>query len=120
MLFYGREDFAPGAGEGDVSGAQVQQNFVSILSRERAKDLAHDYLDREISERRSREHPESGAEKLSVQAIQQRAREKWLEFRAGHARATDAERTQASDHSVDKSTDADRTFGRRSDNDYGF
>jgi hypothetical protein len=34
--------------ERGVTGAESQLNVVSVLSPERAKDLAHDYLKREI------------------------------------------------------------------------
>lgn len=41
-VFYGREDFEPG-----WSRASAQENFQSVLSRARPKELVHDYLERE-------------------------------------------------------------------------
>jgi Ti-type conjugative transfer relaxase TraA len=40
QLFYGREDFQP-----EWSRASAHENLRSVLSRARAKDLAHDYLE---------------------------------------------------------------------------
>jgi hypothetical protein len=41
-VFYGREDFEPA-----WSRATAEENFKSVLSRARPKELAHDYLERD-------------------------------------------------------------------------
>jgi Ti-type conjugative transfer relaxase TraA len=46
-VFYARDDF--GGRAGAVEPQDVQERFVEKLSRARTKDLAHDYLEREIS-----------------------------------------------------------------------
>jgi hypothetical protein len=58
------------------------QLCLSAIPRGRAKDLAHDYLQRDITER---ETNLPVTENLSPQEIQRMAREKWLEFKAGHS-----------------------------------
>lgn len=43
-VFYGQDDFSP-----QWSRASAQDNFMATLSRAREKDLAHDYLDRDLA-----------------------------------------------------------------------
>jgi Ti-type conjugative transfer relaxase TraA len=95
-LYYAREDFG---GEG-ASAGQAREHLASVLSRERAKDLAHDYLDHglEIPELEVKRSPERS--KTVTERIAAREREllnHWRQRGSGKSldRGTVAERIAA-------------------------
>lgn len=65
-LFYGREDFQPEWGR-----ATVEDNFRSVLSRARPKELAHDYLEPGVAIERAN----------LIEQWQREAVETWREYR---------------------------------------
>ena len=61
-MFYGQADFQP-----SWSRASAEENFRTVLSRDRAKDLAHDYLPRDqVSELRRSAAAEQALEQETV------------------------------------------------------
>jgi Ti-type conjugative transfer relaxase TraA len=88
-LFYAREDFG---GEG-ASSKQAREHLTAALSRERAKDLAHDYLNVEL--------PELGLEKTPTRSLSVKegiaARERELLNAWGHSGAASTERGSAAE-----------------------
>jgi Ti-type conjugative transfer relaxase TraA len=101
-LFWGAEEFAGRVGYGaQIDAAEAKRNFESVLSRARPKELALDYLEggwaspplNEASAQRTARAGETehgpaadrnaaAEEKLSLDEMQRRAREDWLEFKA--------------------------------------
>ena len=100
MMFYGAEDFGAVPGGREVSiDVHARRQFVDVLSRARPKELAHDYLEREasyryigVSEFDAREpswqqkaakpthpvgQPSRGSTMHEIDALQQRAAERW-------------------------------------------
>jgi hypothetical protein len=79
-VFYGMEDF--GSPYSDfVSPAQARDRLFNVLSRARAKELAHDYLDHEAEQgaRRSSSHSQDITFE-SIEAAQKQAAQRWLEL----------------------------------------
>jgi Ti-type conjugative transfer relaxase TraA len=76
-VFYAAEDFGGDPTAESVSPKQIFEQFQSVLSRARHKELAHDYLNRELAV------PHRLAEKKvptieDIDAMQQSAAERWL------------------------------------------
>jgi Ti-type conjugative transfer relaxase TraA len=90
-LYYAREDFG---GEG-ISAEQAREHLTAVLSRERAKDLAHDYLDQSL------EVPELEIEKTATRSMSMKeriaARERELLNAWGHGEGASGERGSASE-----------------------
>jgi Viral (Superfamily 1) RNA helicase len=110
-LFYGREDFQP-----EWSKASPQENFRSLLSRARPKELAHDYLEPGIGVEgsgMSRGHaPDQRGYMNRIERLQQEAVRTWQAFREKQkatelqkARQKELERARA--HQRDQSHDRD-------------
>jgi Ti-type conjugative transfer relaxase TraA len=91
-LFYAQEDFAPQLSWKHMAPEQIHEAMTDALSRTRPKHLAHDYLDRSVetdleTEWLSPPEPEplereTYTEPVSmdtIDAIQQRAAERWRE-----------------------------------------
>jgi Ti-type conjugative transfer relaxase TraA len=98
--FYGRDDFSP-----HWSKASAEDNFMATLSKERPKELAHDYLDRDQVITSSQRVPEksvvtpsplSVAERLrrDSDVVAQRLAAKRTHEREAAARALDRQRSQ--------------------------
>jgi Ti-type conjugative transfer relaxase TraA len=92
-LFYAQEDFAAGVGQGVGQGGTLdsvaaREKFHATLSRARAKELAHDYLERDLGdgaeapESPTLRAPASSARPPTPDEIQAAARERWLAYRA--------------------------------------
>jgi Ti-type conjugative transfer relaxase TraA len=90
-LYYAREDFG---GERE-SAEQAREQLTSVLSRERAKDLAHDYLDQRL------EVPELEIEKMQTRSMSVKdkiaARERELLNEWGNNGRTSVERGSAAE-----------------------
>lgn len=86
-VFYAAEDFIPPwrAGE-SLTPAQARTRWLEVLSRARPKELAHDYLDRELEAAAAATPAEQPARLTlyDIDALQQQAAERWLERQ--HAR----------------------------------
>ena len=78
-LYYGEDEFAQAPGEGAPDPDKAKRNLEYTLARARPKELAHDYLDPEISANES-----AAARDLdnSPEALQARGREAWAAMRA--------------------------------------
>lgn len=100
-VFYGKEDFKP-----TWSRASAQENFRSVLSRARPKELAHDYLERGADPAGSERVPMSAPEREAyVNQVRHEAVAVWRAFReqqkaAELAKARELERSQ--EHSLGK------------------
>ena len=80
-VFYASDDF--GGRGGDSAAPGVQARFVERLSRAQAKDLAHDYLEREpAAEAEVLTAVPELIQPLNTEEIRARARQRWLEYRA--------------------------------------
>jgi hypothetical protein len=105
-LFYAREDFAAGGKQGaGFDAAATRARFIGMLSRARPKELAHDYLERELDVGSDTQKTASVRPRPPTpDEIQAAARERWLAYRAqvthGHAPSLDAGRdhTQEQGH----------------------
>jgi Ti-type conjugative transfer relaxase TraA len=118
MLFWSREEFAGRAGQSAaIDSAEAKRNFQAVLSRARPKELAHDYLEggwaspslnEAVAERLTRspevDHSQpvagigAGDEKLSVEELQRRARERWREYHQSKATETARDKAQSQEH----------------------
>jgi hypothetical protein len=111
-LFYGQDEFAAGVGkDGKLDAAAAKAKFEATLSRARPKELAHDYLEREVEEGTPALAPHPGpARRLTVEEIQAAAREKWLAYRAGMTQGKDAgaEPDRAQEHEPQKTPKQDK------------
>ena len=110
-LFYAQEDFAPQLSWKRMSPDEIHGAMTDALSRTRPKHLAHDYLDRSVEIDLENEWPtppepeplapETHAEPISmdtIDAMQQRAAERWREkLRAREMGAPALDDEQAAD-----------------------
>jgi hypothetical protein len=78
-VFYAAEDFADPHAVEAISTEQGRQRFLNALSRERPKELAHDYLDRDPQMTRGGEGFRANSSMADIDARQQQAAERWLE-----------------------------------------
>ena len=95
-VFYARQDFQP-----EWSRAAPEENLRSVLSRERAKELAHDYLDEEGAADptvTTRAHALEGASKSEREKLvaqwQKEAVSTWKAFRAEQLKALEKEKAK--------------------------
>jgi hypothetical protein len=105
-LFYGQDEFAAGVGEGgtlDVVAAR--QKFQTTLSRARPKELAHDYLERELSD-----SPTAfpSARPATPDEIQAAARERWLAYRAQATQVQESTPGLSRDREIPPALDQDK------------
>jgi Ti-type conjugative transfer relaxase TraA len=74
-VFYAGEDFGAAVQTPEVTHSQkARRQFLDVLSRARPKTLAHDYLDRDEPNL-----PSARASMSDLDALQQRAAERWLD-----------------------------------------
>jgi ATP-dependent exoDNAse (exonuclease V) alpha subunit len=109
-VFYGRDEFAAGVGQGGViDPAAARQKLCTTLSRARPKELAHDYLDRHVAEQPTvdRSAPEP-TRPPTPEEIEAAARERWLSYRAGAAKGLEPTSDLARRQQVDRSRDLDQ------------
>jgi Ti-type conjugative transfer relaxase TraA len=76
-VFYGAEDFGDGQRGISLPPEEIRERFQAVLSRARHKELAHDYLERDVS------HNLRSIEKKpltmdDIDQLQQRGAERWL------------------------------------------
>ena len=94
-VFYAEEDFQP-----EWSRASAQENFKSLLSRARPKELAHDYLQGDTPAQESDltekfPTPTSAAEREAyVNQVRHDALTAWHAYRAAHQRQPFKDKTQ--------------------------
>jgi len=79
-VFYATDDF--GGRGGRLDAEQIQARFVERMARVQAKDLAHDYLQREEGFAAPTAPPGASALKQTLEEIRAAAREQWLKDRA--------------------------------------
>lgn len=85
-VFYAAEDFVPPWRTGEsLTPAQTRARWLDVLSRPRPKELAHDYLDRELEASTAAPissltaTPGTRLTMHDIDALQQHAVERWLE-----------------------------------------
>jgi Ti-type conjugative transfer relaxase TraA len=138
-VFYAQEDFAAGGGMGVGKGgveqggaldaAAAREKFHATLSRARPKELAHDYLDRDVFDQ-DQAPPIPGAvdphwspapepsqapatQPLTPDEIQAAARERWAAYRAKIESGHDASADSAVRDAARRDREAD--LGREND-----
>lgn len=76
-VFYAAEDFDGGRNKPSLSTNEIRERFHAVLSRARPKELAHDFLEREITPAlRPLEEKEITMD--DIDQLQQRGAERWL------------------------------------------
>ena len=119
--FYGRDDFSPHWSKGPA-----EDNFMATLSRERPKELAHDYLDRDLAITISRPaaqqavatpSPTTAKERLRQRAdgVAQRLAVEREQERAASARALEQQRSQEQQLKADHQKAKQRELNRDHD-----
>ncbi|MGB6449728.1 MAG: hypothetical protein WBE92_03150, partial [Steroidobacteraceae bacterium] len=81
-VFYAADDFVPPWRTGEsLTPEQSRSRWLEVLSRARPKELAHDYLDREleVSAAAPRAIPRARLTMHDIDAMQQQSAERWLE-----------------------------------------
>lgn len=80
-LYFAQEEFAAGTQGGVIDALAAREKFLPTLSRARQKELAHDYLDRDLSEDAARalgagheKDSYSPARSLTAEELQARTR----------------------------------------------
>jgi Ti-type conjugative transfer relaxase TraA len=112
-VVYAIEDFGAAQGTDSPSSTQIRDQFHDVLSRARAKELAHDFLDPNLllPDRPAQTKPRSWAD---IDAVQQNAAERWLAKE--HARKSglspDNELTSSHSQEHDASTSARQSKSR--------
>jgi Ti-type conjugative transfer relaxase TraA len=80
QVLYSAEDFEPPWGRQALSAQEARSRFFDVLSRARPKELAHDYLDRDVSETRFSMD--------AIETLQQESADRWRGQQT-HERAVD-------------------------------
>lgn len=81
-VFYASEDFVPPWRAGEtLSPPEARTRWLEVLSRARPKELAHDYLDRELEASAAATRPTSGPRLTmnDIDALQKNAAQRWHE-----------------------------------------
>ena len=109
-LFYANEEFVPALGAASaIDPTFARERFHATLSRARHKELAHDYLDREVSEPSASITPTYARHPATSEEIRAAAVERWSAFRAEYPGKLPIEKEEGSDHqSASRSAEKDR------------
>jgi Ti-type conjugative transfer relaxase TraA len=110
-VFYGREEFAAGVGRGGVvDAAAAPEKFQATLSRARPKELAHDYLERELDGVSSMGAlgRNTGARPPTPDEMEASARERWLAYRARVAMGHESGSELGQDREAQRARDLDQ------------
>jgi Ti-type conjugative transfer relaxase TraA len=108
-VFYATDDFGgrrPGA-----TPESVHERFTETLSRARPKELAHDYLEREVGGTpETALSPEVPARPPTPEEIQAAARERWLAYRAQAAQVQENTLDLNQGRDIPKALDQDQSL----------
>lgn len=121
-LFYANEEFVPALGPATaIDPTFARERFHSTLSRARHKELAHDYLDREVSEPSTSITPTYARYPASTEEIRAAAVARWAAFRAEHPGKLPIEKGEGrDDQSAHRSKEKDRGREHLPDDDFSL
>jgi Ti-type conjugative transfer relaxase TraA len=124
MIFYANDEFASSTSQGRAVPGSMQagarpandladpvrarENFYSILSRARPKELAHDYLERDLDSAATLPAPNLRTRPPMPEEIEATARERWLAYRADAVLKQTAESEHVRDQQIHRSQDLER------------
>jgi Ti-type conjugative transfer relaxase TraA len=113
-LYYANEEFVPalGAAATAIDPKFARERFHSTLSRARHKELAHDYLDRELTDAAPSTTPSYARRPATPEEIRAAAVARWAAFRAEHPGRLPIEKEEGGDNNHETPRPAQRDRGR--------
>jgi Ti-type conjugative transfer relaxase TraA len=118
MLYYSNEEFVPALGPAAaIDPTFARERFQSTLSRARHKELAHDYLDRDLSDPAAPSTPTYARYPATSEEIRAAAVERWAAFRAEHPGKLPIEREEGGNYGTPHFAEKDRGREHRPDDD---
>jgi Ti-type conjugative transfer relaxase TraA len=108
-LYFANEEFVPALGSAAIDPSFVRERFRSTLSRARHKELAHDYLDRDLADRPTALSSPYAQYPATPEEIRAAAVARWAAYRAEHpSRPTDGVPESGSNHHSRRAPERDR------------
>jgi len=122
-LYYANEEFVPALGPAAAIDPRfARERFQSTLARARHKELAHDYLDREMSDSSTSSTPSYAKYPATSEEIRAAAVARWSAFRAQHPGPWPSEREEGGGGHYEAPRPAEQDRGReqRRDDDFSL